>query len=213
MTNLHPRYIKSHVAGFKPLANSVEVFLDYNCPYSGIMFKKVQDELLPRLQSEGLSEKYNIVFVNVVQPWHGVQSSILHDVSFAVSRVKPELFWKVSRAFFDNMTQFYDTEIEDKSRRELTREVIALVGQVPGISGTDVERITELVAVAGVKADGSANNVGNGVAKDSKYFARYARTLGVHVTPSVLVNGIYMAQIESSTAAEKIIEILENQTN
>lgn len=216
MTNLNPKYLKSHVYGkYTPLAHTVEIFLDYNCPFSAKMFKKLQDEVIPLMEKKNLTDKYNIVFINVVQPWHGMQSSILHDVSFAVSKVKPEIFWDVSRLFFDNITQFYDTECYDKSRKEITDEVVQLASGVEGgFQVTETAAIKELLAIKGLHAqEKELSNAGNGVAKDNKYFARYQRTLGVHVTPSVLVNGIYMSAIESSTAAEKIIEIIENQCN
>lgn len=213
MTNLHPRYLTSHVYKYKPFANTVEVFLDYNCPFSGKMFIKIQDEIIPLLEKEGLGDKYNIVFVNVVQPWHGVQSSILHDVSFAVGKVVPESFWNVSRILFDNIKTFYDSETFNKTRCQIGDEVIELCEKDEKIGSSEIGKIRELIRPAQATADGGANNAGNGIAKDNKYFARYARTLGVHITPSVLVNGIYIPSIESSTDARKIIEMLENQCN
>lgn len=214
MTNLHPKYLRSHVIGDKPLANTVELFLDYNCLYSAKMFKKVQDEILPLLKERKLQDKYRFVFMNVVQPWHGVQSSVLHEVSFAVGRVEPDLFWTVSRVLFDNVTKFLDSEVYDKSRGQLTKEILALiVKETDGTIKTDsLREIEQLLQVKGVGGPVATNN-GSGVVKDVKYFTRYHRTVGIHVTPSVMVNGVLVPQIESSTDAAKIVDILESQCN
>ena len=221
MTNLHPRYLASHVAKYSPKANTVELFLDYNCKFSAKMFKKVQDDLVPLLEKRGLSEKYNLVFVNVIQPWHGMQSSVLHEVSLAVARVHPAAFWTVSRVLFDHGTNFYDTEVYRKSRAELTAEVLALLrneaGTAVGASGAEQEdcwrAVEQLLQVAGIDEQGPPRNDGTGVIKDSKYFTRYQRTLGVHVTPSVMVNGVLVPQIESSSEPAAIVDILEKVCN
>lgn len=214
MTNLNPKYLRSHVIGDKPLANTVELFLDYNCPFSAKMFKKVQDEILPLLRERKLQDKYRFVFMNVVQPWHGVQSSVLHEVSFAVGRVDPDLFWTVSRVLFDNLAKFLDSEVYDKSRGQLTKEILALiVKETDGCIKTDsFKQIEQLLQVKGVGGP-VASNDGSGVISDVKYFTRYHRTVGIHVTPSVMVNGVLVPQIESSTDAAKIIDILESQCN
>lgn len=221
MTNLHPRFLASHVVKYSPRANTVELFLDYNCKFSAKMFKKVQDELVPLLQERQLDEKYNLVFVNVIQPWHGLQSSVLHEVSLAVARVHPEAFWTVSRVLFDHGTEFFDTEVYRKSRADLTTEVLALLrseaGAAIGASGAEQEdrwqAVEQLIQVVGVDEQGPPRNDGTGVIKDSKYFTRYQRTIGVHVTPSVVVNGVLVPQIESSTEATAIVDILEKVCN
>lgn len=210
MTNLHPRYIASHVIGYKPLANTIEVFLDYNCPFSGKMFKKIDTEILPLLKEKGLNDKYNIVFVNVIQPWHGFQSSILHDISFAVSKIAPNKFWDISRIFFNNIELFYDTQVINKSRKTLTEEILNLIKN--DLSIEDLNKIKELLIIDGENSE-KISNMGNSVIKDNKYFTRYHRTLGIHMTPSVMINGILISQIESSTDASKIIEIFESQCN
>ncbi|KAG0681071.1 hypothetical protein C6P40_003372 [Pichia californica] len=214
MTNLHPRYIKSHIFDYKPFANNIEIFLDFNCPFSAKLFIKIQDEILPLLKNKNLNNKYNIIFINVIQPWHGIQSSILHDVSFAICKISPENFLNISRIFFENIKKFYDSEINNKSRSELTNEIINLAINNDKCEFTSNE-ISEIKNLLEIKKsdDGEPSNNGNGVSKDNKYFTRYHRTLGIHITPSVVINGIFNSEIGSSTNAEKFIEIIENQCN
>lgn len=206
MTNLHPRYIASHVYRYHPGGHAVEVFLDYNCPFSGKLFKKMVDEVIPALEKEG---KHNFVFVNVIQPWHAFQSGVLHEVSFAVARVAPEWFWNYSKLMFEHITDFYDTEIANFTREELVEKVLKVSEEGNGgsITSQQVDEIRSLVTIPKVDRPG---NPGTGVAVDTKYFARYARTLGVHMTPTIVVNGIPVPNIESSTESASIIEYLQN---
>ena len=207
MTNIHPRYRASHVFNHDTCsrdAMSIEIFLDYNCPYSGKMFKKIIEEVIPQLiKIDGNINNYEFTFINVIQPWHGIQSSILHDVSFAISRVIPKAFYPISKILFDNIKKFYDSEVIDKSRNEIVEEILQLIpGEI--ISSDGIKQIKDLLSLQG------NGNIGNGVSIDNKYFTRYSRTLGIHITPTVVVNGIIQSQIESSTESHKIIEILKN---
>jgi protein-disulfide isomerase len=207
---IHPKYFPSHIYKYTPNASTVEIFLDFNCPFSAKMFIKLQDEILPLLKEKKVEDKFNLIFINVVQPWHGVQSSILHDVSFAVSKVRPDLFWKFSRILFDNISKFYDNMIFNKTRNEITNEIIDLFKAIENVKIDDVEKIKDLMIVQGFNDLANPNNNGNKLAPDSKYFARYQRTLGIHVTPSIVLNGIYLNTIESSTDSTKIVDILIN---
>lgn len=206
---IHPRYIPSHILEYHPTATTIAIYLDYNCPFSAKMFKKIQDEVIPKLKKDNIYTKVNLVFMNVIQPWHGIQSSICHDVSFAVAKIKPTYFWKFSRVLFDEITMFYDNVIYDKTRGEITDMVIQLFAKMEGVSSRDVEQVKELVIVKGVGED-KADNTGNKVAVDNKYFTRYHRTIGIHVTPSIVINGIYMPLIESSTDSDKIVDIIKS---
>ncbi|GMM29445.1 hypothetical protein DAMA08_021900 [Martiniozyma asiatica (nom. inval.)] len=203
---ISPKYHISHAKGE---GNAIEIYLDYNCPFSGKMFRKLQDELMPLVDAQGLTDKYQFIFVNVVQPWHGFQSSILHDASLAVAKVKPDSFWDASRALFDHIEEYYDSEVYDLTKRQLVEKISGLLADTCDIEKSQLISLIEPSA----SIDGKPNNAGNAVAKDCKYFARYSRTMGIHMTPSVVVNGIYIPQIESSTPVEQILEIMEAQTS
>jgi hypothetical protein len=212
---LHPRYAVSHCLSGAPLAssNTVEVFLDFNCPFSAKMFRKLQDEVVPAIredrESHNQSSKdasFNLWMVNVVQPWHGVQSSILHDVSFAVARSAPSKYGAVARVLFDNIERFYDSEVQDLTRRQITQSILELISEK-----LTLEEKRSVEALLYIAPD--SGNAGNGVGVDNKYFAKYSRTLGIHVTPTVVVNGIVVPSIESSTESENIVSILKDVTN
>lgn len=207
---LNSKYNASHVMPLTTGPNEIELFGDYNCPFAGRLFKRVEDELVPELIARGLDAKYHIKFVNVVQPWHGFQSSVLHETALAVARLNPQEFWKASRCLYDNIEMFYDSEIYNWSKSQLVDKVASLLaGNVEGVSKED---LVALVETSKPNPDGGPNNAGSAMVKDLKYFTRYARTIGIHMTPSVVINGIYIPSIESSTSIDDIIKVFESQT-
>lgn len=207
---INPKYYQSHVLGLtRAGTNTIEFFGDYNCPFACKLFKKVEDELVPEMKARGLLSKYQLTFVNVVQPWHGFQSSALHESALAVARLAPEKFWPASRCLYDNIELFYDSEIYDLTKRELVQKIVKLLSESVDVPYAD---ILALVETSQPKPNGDPNNVGSIISKDLKYLTRYGRTIGVHITPSIVVNGIYLPAIESSTSVDDIIKILELQT-
>lgn len=218
MPNLHPKYYGSHLLrvfnGLTPKTIpetprvTVEMFMDYNCIFSGRLFTKVNREVVPLLQQKKLADKFEFSFIHVVQPWHHINSGAEHEVALAVSKVYPGQFWKYSQVIFDNGSQFYDTEMYNVTRKEAYGKLIKLA--VDNLDSVSAEKLWEQVAVPPT-ADGKPGQTGNNVAADLKYFTRYERTLGVHVTPTVFVNGIVSPKIESSSEPSKIVEVLEGQ--
>ncbi len=214
MGNLNPKFYKSHVFNGSQRSNvgvqrtTVEYFLDYNCPFSAKIFKKLNNELLPILKSKGIDNKFDITFVNVVQPWHHLNSGASHEVALAVAQAYPTQFWKFSSVLFEHIEEFYDTELYETTRKQLYAKLIKLA--VENLEDVDANKLWSLVEIK-PSSDGKPHNSGNEVTNDLKYFTRYERTLGVHVTPTVAVNGIIKPNIESSTDSSKVATILENE--
>ncbi|KAG7809230.1 hypothetical protein KL921_003227 [Ogataea angusta] len=198
-----PRYAKSHVyngpAGLSSgLKHTVQLYLDYNCPFSGKLFRKITGEVVPLLEKKSLLDKFSFVFMNVIQPWHYVGSGAYHEVALAVAKVYPDQFWKFSGVLWDNIMT--DSLSYDKTKKQVLATAIDLAAQ--HLDNVDTEKLWEQVAVP----EGGQNQL----QKDIKYFTRYHRTVGVHVTPTVFVDGIVVGSIESSTEPEKIVEILQS---
>ncbi|GMF56545.1 unnamed protein product [[Candida] boidinii] len=145
--------------------------------------------------------------MNVAQPWHST-SCLMHEVSLAVAKSTPEKFWQYSKILFENQSKFYDSEVINKTRNEIVNELIELAIK----EGGDKDKLNELLKIETTdENNGVASNAGSKIGADFKYFTRYHRTVGIHVTPTVTINGIVNSGIESSTPLDKIIEILESQ--
>ncbi|CDK24456.1 unnamed protein product [Kuraishia capsulata CBS 1993] len=194
-----PKYAKSHILKIGNPTNpiSVQLYLDYACPFSAKIFKKIDTELIPKLESKH-RDAIQFEFLNVIQPWHPT-SAIIHEVAIGYAKVYPENFWKYSAVLFDNTPNFYDVPMYDLSRKEITQKLINLAVDK---LGADEAKLWEVLKI-------HEDNSGTDVTKDLKYFTRYHRTTGVHVTPTVFVDGIVVPNLESSTPVDKMVEILE----
>ncbi|KAG7754230.1 hypothetical protein KL947_005040 [Ogataea haglerorum] len=192
-----PRYAKSHVyngpAGLSGgLRHTVQLYLDYNCPFSGKLFRKITGDVIPLLEKKNLLDKFSFVFMNVIQPWHYVGSGAYHEVALAVAKVYPEQFWQFSGVLWDNVMT--DSLSYEKTKKQVLATAIDLAAQ--HLDHVEPAKLWEQVAVP----EGGQNQL----QKDIKYFTRYHRTVGVHVTPTVFVDGMVVGSIESSTQPEKI---------
>ncbi len=133
MVNLPPKFKLSHV--YKAVntisngttnRNTLELFLDYNCPFSAKLFRKINDEVIPVLKNRSILDKFDIAVINVIQPWHYINSGPQHEVALAVANEYPDQFWKFSRVLFDNIEDYYDTETYELSRKQIVGNLIEL---------------------------------------------------------------------------------------
>lgn len=202
--SISPKYLVSNafhqlVRGVRsPAAHQIHLYLDYNCPFAGKLFYTFVDKVIPELETRHPG-KFEVVFAHVVQPWHP-QSTFLHEVALAVARLKPEAFWTFLRVLFDHHDEYSDADTLNQTRKEIYTQLAQLAETTVGVSAAE---ILKLVLVS----PDNHTNVGNAVTVDIKYFTRYHRTVGVHVTPTVLVDGITNALIELSTPVDKLLEL------
>lgn len=219
---ISPKYALTHYyytakALSSKLAKSphiVNLYLDYNCPFSAKLFFKLE-KLIPQLQQKH-PEDFQFVFVNVVQPWHP-NSTLLHEYSLVVAQLlkakDPEssnkLFWKVSGSLFENKEQFYDSATVSLGRNDIYKKINDVVFNSVDLP-VGKEEVLKGLQIKEEVDPKNASNDGNDATVDVKYFTRYLRGVGVHVTPTVSVNGIVNDAISSGSEIEKLVEILES---
>lgn len=217
---ISPKYALTHYYyGAKTLAasvpNIVNVYLDYNCPFSAKLYLKFVNEVIPQLQAKH-PNKFQFVYVNVVQPWHP-NSNYLNEYGLAVAKLLREspspsvdastTFWNVSKTIFENKEKFYDEATVSLSRNETYAYISNIVSEnLSGLPFTDAD----VLKVLEIEASDKPTNSGNGVSVDIKYFTRYLRGVGIHMTPTVSVNGI-TANVESGWSIEDLIKFFESQ--
>ncbi|CCH45336.1 hypothetical protein BN7_4918 [Wickerhamomyces ciferrii] len=203
---LQPKFYASHATpqidlstvsnGIPP--NTIEVYLDYVCPFSGKLYKNWYDNLFPLLESK-YKGKVQFVFRNYVQVWHPT-SNLVHEASLAFASLDPSNFLKFSYILFEHIQDFYDTETADLSRNQIYEKVYDLVIQ-PNFPSIDKKKFLELLQI---KKSDKPSNGGNSTQNDLKYFTKVGRGNGVHVTPTVLINGFKDGSFESSTPIEEV---------
>jgi hypothetical protein len=67
----------------------------------------------------------------------------------------------------------------------------------------------KLLVIPEKPAEDGSLNVGNGVTNDLKVLIKMARLVGVHVSPTVIVDGVVDNNISSGWTKEQWVEYLE----
>jgi hypothetical protein len=124
----------------------------------------------------------------------------------AVLRVAPDAFWRFSEKLFERQTEFFDVNVVKEARNETYRRLAGLAGEVEGV---DEKAVLDLLIVSDRPAEDGSLNVGNKVTDDVKFQVKVNRRVGVHVTPTVLFNGVEEASISSGWSKEQWEEWLK----
>ena len=78
-----------------PTLHTLELYLDYVCPYSAKMFTTVYTSVLPLIRQKYAS-KVQLIFRQQIQPWHP-SSTLVHEAGVAVLKMQPSKFWDFSK--------------------------------------------------------------------------------------------------------------------
>ena len=95
---------------------------------------------------------------------------------------------------FDDAQSFYDVNVVHETRNQ-TYERLAKIGAKVGVDEKEMYKL--LYIDDKPDADGSLNT-GNGVTNELKVLVKMNRMQGVHVTPTVVFNGVVENGISSS---------------
>jgi protein-disulfide isomerase len=200
---LPPKFYASHAVPkfteLKEQPHVVDIYVDYTCPFSAKFFINWYENLYPKLEMQ-YHNKVQIVFHNYVQVWHPT-SNLLHEAGLVVAQLDPDWFLEASYHLFKDIQEYYDTATAELSRNEIYSKIFD-VSIGPNNPKFTKDQFLEKLVIKTTQSDHS--NVGNAVTNDLKAFTRVGRQNGVHVTPTVLVNGFKDGSIESSTP---IVEI------
>jgi len=170
---------------------NLEVFLDLCCPFS----KKLWTTLRQLLEAEpGLGATVH----QVPQPWHP-QSAMMHECALAAALAAPGATVGVWDALFAQQVEFFDDASWAKSRAEIYAELAAVAGS----GGADEAAVAALLAPSA-----SGGNSGNGTTAALKLCVKHHRKRGVHVTPTVSVNGLEADAVSSSWTVAQWREFL-----
>ncbi|OQN99365.1 hypothetical protein B0A48_14342 [Cryoendolithus antarcticus] len=181
------------VASAQPKAlHTLELYLDYVCPFSAKIFNTVYSSVFPIIKSK-YADKVQFIFRQQIQPWHP-SSTLTHEAGVAVLQISPDKFWDFSKALFEKQNDYFDVNVVNEPRNKTYGRLAKLASEV----GIDEKKIYGLLEVPDKPAKDGSLNVGNAVTNDLKLLVKAARLTGVHVTPTVLFNGVVENGISSS---------------
>ncbi|KOS21493.1 hypothetical protein ESCO_005100 [Escovopsis weberi] len=195
-------------AAVPPSPHTLEIYLDYCCPFSARMFHRLTTEVFPMLRSDPASPAANnlvFVFRQQVQPWHP-SSTLMHEAALAVLHLAPEKFWAFSAELFRVQREYFDVSVVNETRNHTYRRLAKVAAGV----GLDEDKVFKLLKIpdrpVDPKDDEASLNIGNGVTNDLKFVTRQNRQVGVHVTPTVVLNGVVQNDISSGWTLEQTVE-------
>lgn len=200
--SISPKYI-GQTLGHGPIV--IDLFLDYVCPFSRILYATLYTKVFPGIAKE-YPNKFQFVFRHQLQPWHP-SSTLVHEAAIAVSKLAPAKFWDFSYALFENSESFYDEVVYRESRHDTYQRLATLAETSVGVDRT---KFLELLSIPD---NNPPTNCSNKLQADVKYFIKFGRQNGIHVSPTVAINGLIDTDISSSFTdkqwAEKLLQLLE----
>ncbi|CEQ38771.1 SPOSA6832_00230 [Sporobolomyces salmonicolor] len=213
----------THRIGSATASHTLELFLDLVCPFSKKQLNGVRNELIPLIESNQLVKKHLSVVIcqvskraltilndnAVVQPWHS-SSTLVHEAALGVSKVltdkgtasfdDPKVVSKFQEYFFklmDKQEEYYDEPCAAESPDQTRERLADLAASI----GVDRESFVKAISVG-------KGNSGTSVTNDLKLQTKYHRTRGVHVTPTVFLDGLAEPSISSSFTREDWVKFL-----
>ncbi|KAJ3720568.1 hypothetical protein C8R42DRAFT_608671 [Lentinula raphanica] len=178
------------VAGSADAPHTLDIFLDYVCVFSTKMALTIDKVLVPLCADGGkYGGKVKVIFRPHVQPWHA-SSTLVHEAGLAVVRVAPQQFWPFALAFFKQWQgEFSYIPMSTLTPLEVRSKLAKLAESVIGSSlANDFKDLLEL--------KGSYGH--NAVTDDLKYTIKFSRQNSIHVSPTVLWDGLVANEISSS---------------
>ncbi|PNY26782.1 Uncharacterized protein TCAP_03305 [Tolypocladium capitatum] len=176
----------SATASVPHATHTLELYADYCCPFSARMFHTLTTAVFPLVRANpAWAPELSVVFRQHVQPWHP-SSTLMHEAALAVLRLAPHRFWAFSGVLFDEQTAFFDVSVVDETRNQTYARLAKLAAK----AGVDGEQVYRLLEVADKPAQDGSLNVGNGVTNDLKLVTKMNRLVGVHVSPTVVFDGV-----------------------
>ena len=123
----------------------------------------------------------------------GNSSTLVHEAALAVAQIStPEKFHEFFFLLMSRQNEFYDAPCDVETPRATRARLAALAGTI----GIDTDTFVKLLTVG-------EGNSGNKVTNDLKYFVKIGRQNGIHVTPTVLLDGLVDPSVSSGMSEEQ----------
>ncbi|KAI0474632.1 thioredoxin-like protein [Xylaria cf. heliscus] len=182
-----------------PALHTLELFLDYVCPFSARQFNTIYHVVAPLIRSNpAWAGSVQFILRQQIQPWHP-SSTLAHEAAVAVLQAAPDKYWAFSDALFRDQKAYFDVSVVGETRNQTYRRLAVLAASV----GVDEAAIYDRLVIPDKPAEDGGLNIGNKVTNDIKVLVKTARLVGVHVSPTVIFNGVVANDISSGWTKEQ----------
>ncbi|KAI0109213.1 hypothetical protein GGR51DRAFT_109276 [Nemania sp. FL0031] len=189
----------SATGGVAPTQHTLELFLDYVCPFSARQFNTVYNVVAPLIKANPKwSSNVQFILRQQIQPWHP-SSTLTHEAAVAVLQVAPEKYWAFSDALFKDQKAYFDVSVVNETRNQTYRRLAKLAASV----GVDETAVYDRLEIPDKPAADGSLNIGNKVTNDLKVLVKMARLVSVHVSPTVIFDGVVANDISSGWTKEQ----------
>jgi len=171
----------------------VDMFHDVCCPFSKKMYDTIYEQVIPALAQRQLTGQVEFLWQSVPQPWHA-QSCLMHDAVMAAALLDEGKVAAYIHGIFARQTDFFDDTTKDLSRVQIYAKLAAIGGDC----GYDAAALSNLLSLDGVQSNGGLG----AVTQHLKWAVKFHRTRGVHVTPTVFINGTEAGDVSSGWDVE-----------
>lgn len=178
-----PTYPPGYRLGSEGAPVCIEAFLDFECPFS----KKAWPTLLALIDSKS-SDRLSITVQPTVLCDHR-QTWTLVKALTAIAATEPPKAWKFMDHLFQHQDLFRQSTFENKTYQDLLILTKTLMQQFDASLPTQ-ELMTKIA------------DEGSAIAKRAKTSVRYAVVRGVWSTPTFIINGSEVPQLESSSTLQ-----------
>lgn len=114
-------------------------------------------------------------------------------------KLSPQLFWPFSAALFADQKSYFDVNVVNETRNATYARLAKLGASV----GVDEIKLYDLLKISDKPGQDGSLNTGNGTTDDLKKLVKYNRSTGIHVTPTVVFDGLVENSISSSFSGEQ----------
>ncbi|KAJ9439324.1 hypothetical protein DIPPA_09026 [Diplonema papillatum] len=161
----------------------VDLFADLSCPFS----RKVLALWASGGDAAFFKDHADVKFVmhSVPQPWHP-QSCMMHECLHAVDTLDPTKTWSYIVEFLKSPEKFSDVHTKDMSRHQ----IYEAAAEVAVAAGLVKKEFLDLLLIY--------DDACNRVTQRLKWAVKFHRARGVHVTPTVHINGLEAGDVSSS---------------
>ncbi|KAF7308042.1 Thioredoxin-like-fold domain-containing protein [Mycena kentingensis (nom. inval.)] len=197
------------IAGTADAPHTLDIFLDYVCPFSAKMARAIDAVLVPALGPGGKYHgKVKAIFRPQVQPWHAT-STFVHEAGLAVARTAPGAFWPFSLALFARQGEYFDVPSSTLTPLQIRANLAALAAEHIPAEASEHLPAAATDSFAALLTLKDTPNGGNAITDDLKYTIKFSRQNGIHVSPTVLWDGLVANEISSSWGEKEWTSFLE----